>query len=91
MEIQQLEDLSSAARFGYWAPHLLAPDEDKVFKLGEALRQAVQRILELEGVVDMNKALEEENDYLKTDVEDLKDTLKRIREMTDRHVKDVQD
>lgn len=91
MEIQELENLSSAARLGHWPPHLLAPDEDKVYKLGEALQQAVERIWELEGVVDTNKALEEENDYLKTDVEDLKDTIKRIREMTDRHVKDVQD
>lgn len=86
MEIQQLEELSSAARLGFWPPHLLGPDEDKVALLGTALQEAVERIWQLEGVTDQNQALQEENDFLKSDVEKYRDALERIRDTAHTHV-----
>lgn len=64
-EIQRLEDLASAATSGHWLPHLLAPDEDKVYVLGKALEGATEQIWQLQGEVDAKSALEEENQWYK--------------------------
>lgn len=43
MEIQRLEDLASAATLGHWPPHLLAQDEDRIYVLGQALKEATEK------------------------------------------------
>lgn len=88
-ETTRWQDLASAAMLGQWPPHLLAPDEDRVYALGVALNAAADKIAYLESVEDQNAALEEENDFLKSDILDLKETLKKIREMT--HIPGVAD
>lgn len=64
-EIIRYEQLASAATTGHWPAHLLAPDEDRVYALGEALGQATEQIWHLEGEVDSKQALEEENQWYK--------------------------
>ena len=81
MEIQQLEELSSAARLGFWPPHLLGPDEDKIALLGTALQEAVERIWHLEGVEDSNQTLTEQVSILEGEIEGYRNKLQKIQEL----------
>lgn len=86
MEMQRMEDLASAATLGHWPPHLLAQDEDRIYVLGQALKEATERIWQLEGVADQNAALEEENNFLKGDIEHHKAAFKEILEVVKRYL-----
>lgn len=83
MEMTRLEDLAGAATTGHWMPHLVAPDEDKIHVLGAALKAAIDRIWHLESVEDQAAALEEENGFLRGDLEIYKGKLRHIREIAD--------
>lgn len=92
METQQMIDLALNARLGHWPPHLgLKTDAERIEYLAIRLDEAATQIVSNEALQDENKALLEENDSLRSDVERLTDTVKDIRSLTDRHVKDVQD
>lgn len=72
-EITRYGDLASAATTGHWPPHLLAPFDDKVQVLGEALKETVSQIWHFEGEMDEKATLEEENAFLKSDLESLRE------------------
>lgn len=72
-EITRYGDLASAAATGHWPPHLLAPFDDKVQVLGDALKETVDQIWHLESERDAKVLLEEENEMLKSDIESLRE------------------
>ena len=82
MDTNQLNELATNARLNHWPPHLgVSTDTEKIEYLAERLRETVDESERLIGVDDTNQALEEENDALKSDIEDLKDKLKQIQEL----------
>lgn len=86
MDEARLEQLAEAATSDYWPPHLLAPDEDKVYLLGEALKEAVDIVTARDEQADEAaseiEALRQQIDDIETDfeqrIEDLRDRLDKL-------------
>lgn len=82
MEPEQLRELATNAKLDHWPPHLgVTTDAEKIEYIVQRLRESVSESERLSGVDDTNQALEEENAFLKNDIEDLKDRLKKIHEL----------
>ncbi len=82
MDANQLRELATNALTGFWPPHLGAKtNPEKIEYLAEQLREAANETERLAGVDGTNEALEEENNLLRSDIEDLKDKLKQIQEL----------
>jgi hypothetical protein len=71
-----LEQLADAAKSGYWPLHLLAPNEDRIVALGEALTDVVAQVEYLEGEADRAAELDEEILELQNELEILKESAK---------------
>jgi hypothetical protein len=83
MDANQLRELATNAQLDHWPPHLgVTTDAEKVEYLAQQLRESIDEAERLAGVDETNTALQEENDFLRSDIEDLKDKLKQIRDLT---------
>ena len=68
---------------GHWPPHLgVRTDAEKVQYLADRLREAARDGDIIDQLNDKISALEEENAFLQSDNESLKDRLAKIRELT---------
>lgn len=80
-EITRYSDLANAATTGHWPAHLLAPFDDKVQVLGDALTKTIDQIWHLESEVDGKITLEEENEMLKSEIDRLRGKIDKIKEL----------
>lgn len=87
-EITRYSDLANAATTGHWPAHLLAPFDDKIEVLGDALKETVSQIWHLESEADAKQLLEEENEMLKSEIDKLRGKLDKIRELVGVSVQD---
>lgn len=83
MEAQEIINLSINARMNHWPPHLgVNTDAEKIEYLSTKLDESATELVRLEHVDDENRSLQEERDLYASEVQDLRDKLKQISEMT---------
>ena len=79
MDNSRLKQMADAAQSGYWPPHLLARDEDRVVVLGDALSQALSDLENQDDLIERADAAEEEADELRCDIAVLKEEIESLK------------
>lgn len=79
---EALRQVARDAQVGHWAPHLgLTSDAERIRYLAERLESALEFEAHADDLQDQLTTAQEEIDMLESERDNLKDRLKRIRQM----------
>lgn len=82
-----LQELANNAEMNHWPPHLgVNSDAEKIAYMAARVREVADLEAQVEELSRQLETLEEENGFLRSDNEDLKDTAKKVAELVARHV-----
>jgi hypothetical protein len=82
-----LQELATNAEINHWPPHLgVNSDAEKIEYMAAQLREAAHLEAHVEELSRQLQTLEEENSFLRSDNDGLRDTAKKVSELVARHV-----